>query len=329
MDFYKKAGVDIKAGENAVSGIKKMVRSTFSENVITDIGGFGGCFTFPVGKYKNPVLVSSTDGVGTKLMIANMMNKHNTVGQCLVNHCVNDILAIGAEPLYFLDYIGTGKLDPQVFNEVISGFTKACKENNCSLIGGETAEMPGIYQEKDYDLAGAITGVVEKENMLSGRVKKGDVLIGLPSNGLHTNGYSLARNVLLKKYSVNDKIEALDGILGDELLKVHRSYLDVVRPFLKSHSLHGISHITGGGICGNTKRILTEDLKLSIDWDSWEWLPIFKLIMDSGEIPIEEMRKVFNLGIGLILVVEKNNSSEFLNTLQQNGEKPVIVGSIV
>ncbi len=325
---YKKAGVDIAAGEEAVSSIKNMVKDTFSPNVLTSIGGFGGCFEFPKNDYKNPVLVSSADGVGTKLIVANMANRHDTVGQCLINHCVNDILTTGAKPLFFLDYVGTGKLNQDTFKNIIKGLTKACKENNCSLIGGETAEMPGIYQKEDYDLVGTITGIVEKEDILADRVKKGDILIGLSSSGLHTNGYSLARTVLFEKHKVDDYISEIDSTLADALLAVHRSYLNPVLPLLKNKGLHGISHVTGGGIVGNTKRIVPGGLNLKVDWNSWEWLPIFKYIQKLGNISDEEMGKVFNLGIGLILVVDPVKVDEFSQELKKSGENPIVIGEI-
>ncbi len=325
---YKKAGVDIAAGEKAISNIKNMVKDTFSPNVLTNIGGFGGCFEFPKNDYKNPVLVSSADGVGTKLIVANMANRHDTVGQCLINHCVNDILTTGAKPLFFLDYVGTGKLNQDTFNNIVKGLTKACKENNCSLIGGETAEMPGIYQNEDYDLVGTITGIVEKEDILADRVKKGDILIGLRSSGLHTNGYSLARTVLFEKHKVDDYISEIDSTLADALLAVHRSYLNPVSSLLKNKGLHGISHVTGGGIVGNTKRIVPDGLNLKVDWNSWEWLPIFKYIQRLGNISDEEMGKVFNLGIGLILVVDPVKVDEFSQELKKSGENPIVIGEI-
>jgi len=326
---YKKAGVDIDAGEEAIKNIKKMVKSTFSPNVLTNIGGFGGCFEFNFSEYKNPVLVSSADGVGTKLIVANMANRHNTVGQCLVNHCVNDILTTGARPLYFLDYVGTGKLEQAVFLDIVSGLTKACKENECSLIGGETAEMPGIYQTKDYDLVGTITGVVEKEDILADRVQKGDILMGLKSSGLHTNGFSLARNVLFEKHNVNDYVDEVGSTLADVLLQVHRSYLKPVSPLLKNSGLHAISHVTGGGIIGNTRRVVPENLNLKVDWKAWEWLPIFKYIQKLGKISDTEMGRVFNLGIGLILVVAKDSVDDFIEILKTGGENPTIIGEIV
>jgi len=325
---YKDAGVNIDIGRKVVSNIKKLVHKTFTPNVLTDIGSFGGCFSFPVSEYKSPVLVSSTDGVGTKLIIANLMNRYDTIGQCLVNHCVNDILTTGAKPLYFLDYIGTGQLNPNVIKELIAGLSKACCENDCSLIGGEMAEMPDIYYNKDYDLVGTITGVVEKENLLFDRVKRGDILIGLPSSGLHTNGYSLARKVLLKNYSVENYISEIDGVLGEVLLKVHRSYLKPVSDLLNKKELHAIGHITGGGIEGNTERLIPDGLKLKIDWNAWDWLPIFKLIQNVGKISIKEMQKVFNLGIGLVLIVDRDYADKFFHELEDNGELPLNIGEI-
>ncbi len=229
MTTYKEAGVDIDAGTEAVSRIKKHVHSTFSKNVLTDLGGFGGCFQFPQDQYKEPVLVSSSDGVGTKLKLAFITNRHDTIGQCLVNHCTNDILAVGARPLFFLDYFAAGKLDVDVFEEVVSGLAKACRENDCALIGGETAEMPDFYKPGDYDISGTIVGVVEKSEMMPNReVNSGDMLIGLPSTGLHTNGYSLARTVLLSHYDSSDFIESLDSTVGDALLAIHKSYLPAI-----------------------------------------------------------------------------------------------------
>lgn len=325
---YKETGVDIEAGEEAVSSIKDMVASTFSDNVLTQVGSFGACYSFPVEKYKNPVLVSSSDGVGTKLIVANKMNKHDTIGQCLVNHCVDDILTIGARPLYFLDYVGTGKLVQENFKQIVRGLTIACKENGCSLIGGETAEMPDVYEEEDYDLVGNITGVVEKENILTNRVKKGDVLIGLQSSGLHTNGYTLARNVLLGKHKVEDYVDDLGCTVGEEMLKIHRSYLKPVSPLLEKPGLHGISHITGGGIFGNTKRVVPDNFNIKIDWKAWEWLPVFKYIQELGGVSDEEMRHVFNLGIGLILIVAPDSVDDFTDNLNEFEENTFILGEI-
>lgn len=325
---YLSSGVNIEAGNVAVRRIKSLVKETFSPNVLTDIGSFGGCFEFPVLQYKKPILVSSTDGVGTKLIVARLMKRHNSVGQCLVNHCVNDILTVGAQPLFFLDYIGLGTLKPDIVVEIIQGLVMACKENHCSLVGGEMAEMPDIYRKKDYDLVGTIIGVVERAQMLPRNVQAGDVLIGLRSNGLHTNGYTLARKILLNYHKVDEYVDEIGGVLGDVLLRIHRSYLNATLPLLKDPDLHGISHITGGGIVGNTIRILPAGLNLQIDWDAWEWPPLFAYIQRQGEVDVEEMRHVFNLGIGLILVVESNAVQRFTANLRDRGEKPIIIGQI-
>ncbi|TAL68937.1 MAG: phosphoribosylformylglycinamidine cyclo-ligase [Bacteroidetes bacterium] len=327
MKTYKDSGVDIEAGDETIRRIKPLVKSTFNKNVLADIGLFGGFYQADFPDYEHPVLVASTDGVGTKLKIAFMSGVHNTVGQCLVNHCVNDILSCGAKPLFFLDYFATGKLKPDVAEQVISGFVIACRENGCALIGGETAEMPSMYQEGEYDVSGTIIGVVEKNKIVNGKnIKPGDVLIGLPSTGLHTNGYSLARAVLLGKYPVTQHFDELGCTLGDCLLKVHRSYLHIVSPLLDTGLIKGISHITGGGIIGNTKRILPEGTSLDIDWNSWETLPIFNLIQKEGNISDDEMRLTFNLGIGMLLVVDKSNVDKILSLCAN--EKPLVIGRI-
>ncbi len=302
---YKDAGVDIEAGKRSVSRIKKYVKSTFNEAVLTDLGSFGGCYRFPAEKYEEPVLVSSADGVGTKLKIAFLTGVHHSIGQCLVNHCVNDILAVGARPLYFLDYFAADSLDENVFEDVVKGLSKACRENGCALIGGETAEMPGFYNDGEYDMSGTITGVVERKHLLTSRpVARGDILVGLPSTGLHTNGYSLARKVLLKKYDVGDYIPELNSSLGDALLVIHRSYLSVMEGILEKPWLKSISHITGGGIVDNTNRVIEKGQSLEIKWDAWEWLPIFNLIQNVGNISTAEMQRCMNLGIGLILIID-------------------------
>lgn len=325
---YKAAGVDIDAGNETVKRIKPMVRSTFNDNVLADIGLFGGLYSADFKGFNEPVLVGSTDGVGTKLIIAFKTGIHNTVGQDLVNHCVNDILCCGAKPLFFLDYFGCGKLQPNVAEQIISGFVKACNENGLALIGGETAEMPSLYKDGEYDLSGTIVGIVEKNTILNGKqVKEGDVLIGLPSTGLHTNGYSLARNVLLPKFDVNKKIEGFDKTLGEVLLTVHKSYYKSVYPIFKKGLLHGISHITGGGIIENTNRIVPEGLKLKIDWNAWQMPDIFKLIQETGCIDIEEMRRVFNIGVGMILVCEKHNVDTVCNELRN--DSAFVMGEIV
>ncbi len=326
---YAEAGVQIDEGDRFVRLIKKPVRSTFTAEVLGDIGGFGALFDARFKGYKNPVLVSSVDGVGTKLKIAQLVGRHDSVGQDLVNHCVNDILTLGAKPLFFLDYFATGKLRAELAAEVVSGFVRACKENNCSLIGGETAEMPGFYDGEEYDLAGTIVGVAERKNLITGKkIRKGDVLIGIASTGLHTNGYSLARAVLLKRYQVTDYVEDLGRTLGDALLAVHRSYLGTVTDLLEKFSIHGISHITGGGIEGNTNRIVPAGLRLRIDWNAWERPVLFRLIQRLGEIPEEDVRRAFNLGVGLILVVSRKNVDRVLRFLRKKGEQSMVVGEI-
>ncbi len=324
---YKDSGVDIAAGEATVDKIKPLIKATHNEKVLSDIGLFGGFYDGRFNDYEHPVLVASTDGVGTKLKVAFMTGKHNTVGQCLVNHCVDDILACGAKPMFFLDYFATGKLDPDVAAEVISGFAVACKENGTALIGGETAEMPSLYNEGEYDLSGTIVGVVDKKKIVNGsNISKGDVLIGLPSTGLHTNGYSLARKVLFDKYKPEDYFDELRMTLGDALLAVHKSYLDAVLPLVDDELLTGISHITGGGIIGNTKRIIPEDRKLVIEWDKIERLPIFDIIQKTGDINEEEMRKAFNLGIGMVLIVSEKNADNVFRRL--NYYQPKYIGLI-
>lgn len=325
---YKQAGVNIEAGEETVDRIKPLVKATYNSKVLSELGLFGGMYDAKFPEYEHPVLVASTDGVGTKLKVAFMTGKHDTVGQDLVNHCVNDILACGATPIFFLDYFGVGRLEPEVAEKVISGFAKACGENGCALIGGETAEMPSLYQDGEYDVSGTIVGVVDKDKIVNGKdIIAGDVLIGLDSSGLHTNGYSLARAALFSKYKVDDFVEELGMTIGEALLKVHVSYLNEVRDLIDKKQLKGISHITGGGIIGNTKRIIPQGLGLDINWVSWEWLPIFKLIQETGNIATDEMRHVFNLGIGLILVVSPENVDLVMNATKKHN--PKVIGSVV
>lgn len=325
---YKSSGVDIAAGEKTVDLIKPMIKKTIRSEVLSDIGLFGGFFDAKFPNYEHPILVASTDGVGTKLKVAFAMNQHNTIGNCLVNHCVDDILTSGARPLFFLDYFATGRLEPNVAASVIEGFVNGCLENGCSLIGGETAEMPSIYAEGEYDVSGTIVGVVEKNKIIDGsKIQTGDIMLGLPSNGLHTNGYSLARNVLINKFSYDTYIPELQNTIGNELLKIHKSYLKIIEPLLDLDLISGISHITGGGIVGNTKRIIRGNLQMKIDWHSWERPFIFKLIQEVGKVAEEEMRHVFNLGIGLILIVNKSNLDKAVELLIN--EKPVIIGEII
>lgn len=328
MTTYKSSGVDIAAGDEAVNRIKPLVRSTFTPGVISDIGLFGGLFDGRFPEYEHPVLVASADGVGTKLKVAFMTGKHNTVGHDLVNHCTNDILACGAEPLFFLDYFASGKLEPAIVEQVVAGLSAGCRENGCALLGGETAEMPSMYAEGEYDIAGTIVGVVDKSKILRPEnVEFGDILIGLPSSGLHTNGYSLARAALFPRYSPDFYLENSGKTLGEALLAVHRSYLSLFRPLLRDNLVAALSHITGGGIVGNTKRVLQAGKSLEIFWNAWEIPQIFQFIQQAGEIPEQDMREAFNLGIGIIIVAKEKNVQEI--TMRLADENPVIVGRIV
>ena len=331
MATYREAGVDIAAGDETVRRIKPLVRRTFTPGVLTDIGAFGGFFALNPGDYQNPVLVSSIDGVGTKLKVAAMAGRHDTVGEDLVNHCVNDIAVCGARPLFFLDYYATGKLHPDVAYDVISGFTRGCEANGCALIGGETAEMPGLYHGDDYDLAGCVVGVVERDGIVDGRaIEAGDVLLGLPSTGLHTNGYSLARKVLFERFGVDDRPDALGGpSVADALLAVHRSYLDPIQALLASGLARGFSHVTGGGIEGNTSRILPDGLGLDVDYDAWERPALFQLIQEVGSVPEADAREAFNLGIGLVAVVAESDAEAAVRVWQEAGEAPVRMGRVV
>ncbi|NEX14225.1 MAG: phosphoribosylformylglycinamidine cyclo-ligase [Prosthecochloris sp.] len=325
---YKTAGVDISAGEEFVRLIKPEVRQTFTSGVLTDIGAFGGFFQPDFSSYTRPVLVSSIDGVGTKLKVAAEMGRYDTIGACLVNHCVDDILVCGAKPLFFLDYYACGKLMPEMAADIVKGMVAACKENSCALIGGETAEMPGIYATDDFDLAGTIVGVVDHGRIINGAaISRGDVMIGLASNGLHTNGYSLARKVFEGK--LRTTFEGLEGSAGDELLKVHRSYLPVIGPLLSSEDIHGMSHITGGGLTGNTMRIIPDGLRLDVDWKSWPEPVIFDIIRKEGKVPEEDMRRTFNLGIGLVMIVAETSVDRIMADLTSKHENAYIIGRVV
>jgi len=327
---YKDSGVDIKAGEETVDNIKELVKSTFNKNVLTGIGHFGAFYEIDLEEHKNPVMVSSVDGVGTKLKVAIDSKINDTVGQDLVNHCVNDIAVCGAKPLYFMDYMAFGKLDPKVASDIVKGFAQACRENDVALIGGETAEMPGLYQEKDYDLSGTIVGVVDKTKIIDGsKVEKGNILIGFKSNGLHTNGYSLARNVLFSKYKLDDRVELLKSDVKTELLKVHKSYFDLIQKLISKIDVKAFSHITGGGIIGNTKRVVPEGREIEIDWKSWEVPAIFKLIQETGNISDDEMRKVFNMGIGLIAVIDETDLESVKVIASEMNEEIAIMGKIL
>jgi phosphoribosylformylglycinamidine cyclo-ligase len=330
---YKSAGVDIDAGNETVRRIKALARSTFTSGVLSDIGSFGGLFRLDRDRYQDPVLVSSADGVGTKLKVAFMTGRHDTVGADLVNHCVNDILVQGAEPLFFLDYLATGRLSPAVAEQVVAGVARGCRENGCALVGGETAEMPGFYADGEYDIAGFIVGVVEKSKLIDGRaVVPGDVLIGLPSTGLHTNGYSLARKVFfdVAGWNADTFVRELNATVGEALLAPHRSYLPVIRPFLDRESLKALAHITGGGITENLPRVLPDGCAAEIDRRAWAVPPIFRLLQQRGNIADDEMFRAFNMGIGLVIVCASREAERIINTLGRLGEPNAVrIGLVV
>jgi phosphoribosylformylglycinamidine cyclo-ligase len=320
---YKAAGVDIDAGNETVRRIKSLARGTFTPGVLSDIGSFGGLFRLDRERYREPVLVSSADGVGTKLKVAFMTGRHDTVGADLVNHCVNDILVQGAEPLFFLDYLATGRLSPAVAEQVITGVARGCLENGCALIGGETAEMPGFYADGEYDIAGFIVGVVEKAKLIDGRaVLPGDVLIALPSAGLHTNGYSLARQVFFETagWTPDTVIPELSMTIGDALLAPHRSYLGLVRPMIERDLVRGLAHITGGGLTENLPRTLPEGCAADIDLQAWTVPPIFRLLQQHGVIAREEMFRAFNMGVGLVIVCAARDAERVINMATVAGE---------
>ncbi|HMF96867.1 MAG TPA: phosphoribosylformylglycinamidine cyclo-ligase [Vicinamibacterales bacterium] len=329
---YRQAGVDIDAGNETVRRIKSLARSTFTPGVLSDIGSFGGLFHLDRDRVKEPVLVSSADGVGTKLKVAFMTGRHDTVGADLVNHCVNDILVQGAEPLFFLDYLATGRLAPAVAEQVIGGVARGCRENGCALIGGETAEMPGFYADGEYDIAGFIVGVVEKAKVIDGRtIVPGDVLIGLPSAGLHTNGYSLARHVFfeLAGWRADTFVAGLGTTIGDALLAPHRSYLSVVRPLVDRDLVKGLAHITGGGITENLPRTLPEGCAAEVDRRSWTVSPIFRLLQDCGGIADQEMFRAFNMGVGLIVVCAAPDAGRVIALTADVGCDAFRLGSVV
>jgi phosphoribosylformylglycinamidine cyclo-ligase len=326
---YKDAGVNIDEADRAVGEIRRMARATFTKGVLTDIGSFGGCFALP--KMRKPVLVSSVDGVGTKLKIAFATGRHDTIGEDLVNHCVNDIAVQGAKPLFFLDYLAVGKLDAMVAAQVISGIARGCERNSCALIGGETAEMPGLYADGEYDLAGTIVGAVEKSGIMTGaRVRKGDALLALPSTGLHTNGYSLARKLLFEVagLTVESVLQESGTILGDELLRVHRSYLKAITALIAKKTLSAAAHITGGGISDNVPRVLPKGLAAAIQTKSWQVPPLFDMLRSIGQVPDADWRRTFNLGVGMILVIPKAKTHAALRTLKKAGERPWVIGEV-
>ncbi len=327
---YREAGVDINEADRAVLLIKRHAAKTLTPQVLTSIGSFGAGYSLK--GLRSPVLVSSADGVGTKLKLAFATGRHDTIGEDLVNHCVNDIAVQGAKPLFFLDYFAVGKLDANVCGRVVSGIARGCKKNGCALIGGETAEMPGMYANGEYDLAGFIVGAVEQKKMLTGqKIKAGDLLLGLPSNGLHTNGYSLARKLFFEVggYLPDSKLPELTGTLADELLKVHRSYLRPIQQLLKAKLLKGAAHITGGGLTDNIPRILPRGLGVDVDPSAWPSQPIFDLLKNLGNVPDEDHRRTFNLGIGMVLVVAPKKIGFVSPILRKLGEPFYQIGKVV
>ncbi len=329
---YADAGVDITGGDRAKQRIKYLAQKTFNKQVLSEIGGFGGLFRLDAARYAAPVLVSSADGVGTKLKVAFELGIHHTVGADLVNHCVNDIAVQGATPLFFLDYLATGRLDGEVTEKIISGLADACKANGCALIGGETAQMPGFYADGEYDLAGFIVGVVDKEKIVTGdKIRVGDVLIGLPSTGLHTNGYSLARKLFFEVagYKHDQYVNALKEKAGAALMKVHRSYLPIIRKLTASDYTVGMAHITGGGITENLPRILPKNISAIIELGSWPTLPVFEHLQQLGNVDQEEMLRTFNNGIGLIAAIPAEKFKRAKSMLDRAGEKFFVIGRTV
>jgi phosphoribosylformylglycinamidine cyclo-ligase len=330
---YKASGVDIDAGNETVRRIRSLARSTFTPGVLSDIGSFGGLFGIDAGRYKDPVLVASADGVGTKLKVAFMAQRHDTVGADLVNHCVNDILVQGAEPLFFLDYLATGKLSPDVAESIISGMAGACRDNTCALLGGETAEMPGFYKDGEYDLAGFIVGAVDRARLINGRaIAVGDVLVGVPSSGLHTNGYSLARRIVFDtlKLDVGSYVSELQMTVGDALLEPHRSYLPFVQPLLAATRIKGMAHITGGGITDNLPRILPHGTAAVIDASSWTVPPLFTWLRRAGDVPIDDMMRTFNMGVGLIIIVASDQAEPLISELAARGGREArVIGEVI
>ncbi|NPA52324.1 MAG: phosphoribosylformylglycinamidine cyclo-ligase [Aquificae bacterium] len=330
MITYKDAGVDIEQADKFIEQIKPFVKKTFNKNVITPIGGFASAYLLEISKYKEPVITSSTDGVGTKLKIASILGKHDTIGIDLVAMCVNDLVTTTSKPLFFLDYFATGKLDTSVAVDVLKGIAQGCQLAECTLIGGETAEMPGMYKEGEYDLAGFSVGVVEKEKLLDGsKTQAGQILIGLASSGVHSNGYSLIRKIIeLKNYDYKQYIPKLNKTLGEELLTPTKIYVKPILKLAEIVDIKAIAHITGGGIPANLIRVLNKDIKAVIKQESWEIPPIFRWIQEEGNIPLQEMYKTFNMGIGMIIIVEKSDLKKTLEILKKSGEKPYVIGKL-
>jgi phosphoribosylformylglycinamidine cyclo-ligase len=331
---YRSAGVDIDAQDEALSEVKELVRATKTPGVLSDLGSFGGLFRPDLKGFEEPVLVSSADGVGTKLMVAGLARDYSTVGRDLVNHCVNDILVQGAEPLFFLDYVGAGVLEPKSVVQLVAGVAAACRDNGCALLGGETAEMPGFYRPGDYELVGFVVGLVDRPKILDGaKVRPGDVLVGLPSSGLHTNGYSLARSILFDRLglSIDDPIPSAvpERPVGQWLLDVHKSYLGVLRPLLGRPELHALAHITGGGLTDNLPRSLPDGCRAVVDTSSWQVPEPFRAIGRFGGVGKLEMLRVFNMGVGMVAVVSPDGLDAALQTLRDGGEKPFVFGGVI
>jgi phosphoribosylformylglycinamidine cyclo-ligase len=328
---YKSSGVDIDAGNEVVQRIKRLAQSTFTPGVLSEIGSFGGLFRLEPGRFDDPVMVASADGVGTKLKVAFLAHRHDTVGEDLVNHCVNDILVQGARPLFFLDYLATGRLAPDVAEQIVAGIARGCRANGCALLGGETAEMPGFYAQGEYDLAGFIVGAVDRARIINGSaLQPGDVLIGLASSGLHTNGYSLSRRIVfdLLELRVDSIVPELGTTIGDALLAVHRSYLRVIEPLLAEDGLvRGLAHITGGGITDNLPRIFPAGVGARIDRRAWEVPPIFQFLWKAGAVPADDMYRSFNMGIGLIVACRPGDVDRVLGMLK--AESPRVIGELV
>lgn len=331
-ESYKDSGVDIDAGNEFVRRIKPVVKKTFRPEVLTDLGGFGGLFSIDKDKYKNPILVSGTDGVGTKLKIAFLMDKHDTIGIDLVAMCANDVAVSGAEPLFFLDYYAMGKLDLKKSEEIIKGIAEGCKQAGCALIGGETAEMPGFYDKNEYDLAGFVVGIVDKDKIIDGKsIKEGDAVIGVSSSGLHSNGYSLARKLLLDKLKlkVTDHVKDFNCTVGEELLKPTKIYVKTILELIKEYEIKGIAHITGGGFTDNIPRILPKDTSISVKKGSWPIHPIFKYMQEKRNIDEKEMYRTFNMGIGLVMAVNDKDKEKIIKKLETLGEKAYLIGEVI
>ncbi|MFW6149591.1 MAG: phosphoribosylformylglycinamidine cyclo-ligase [Atribacterota bacterium] len=331
-DSYKKSGVDIELANSIIDQVKPMIHSTHIPGVMNEIGNFAGLFSLSQEKIEDPVLVSGTDGVGTKLMIANLMKKHDTIGIDLVAMCVNDILTCGAKPIFFLDYLATGKLEEKKMIDIIKGITRGCKKAGCALLGGETAEMPDFYREGEYDLSGFAVGIIDRNKLITGKnIKVGDILLGLGSSGLHSNGFSLVRKILLDKESVflKKKITSSNHSLGEEILQPTKIYVSAILSLLKKYRVKGIIHITGGGFYENIPRILPYGVSVNISTDKWPVLPIFNLIQEKGKITDKEMFSTFNMGIGMVIIVEPEQQQSILQDLMNSGEKAYQIGEVV